>query len=717
MQLVLYLKRVGTCLKVMKHLNRKITSSNVIRMLLLTLFVAGAGSAEAQSWKKIGTFDGYICLAKFLDANTGFVGLGISPGKSVSGPGPVELDKTTDGGKTWIKASIPSGYGGEIGDLIMVDSLHGWLAMTAYGGGSKALWSTSDAGLTWNETQLAGSGTSVKITPSAMIVTDIFSNGHISTDGGQTFRSGFLSSTNCVDFVDPLHGVISDYRGQNWLNSNDGGLTWQSSTMNVESWTVYSDSGTPNFYAAPEGPTDGQPRQLFIYHSTDYGVTWGQLASFPFISTGHLTGLRENYLFFQVQDENNTISGVTYNGFYYSTDQGVTWTSIGGPSAFNDTRFSVLNECSGITLYGFDDQSPGSVFEYNFGSGSNSPSELSLPKISQVIGSSCTPTKTTIPLNIIGCITGTATIDSLWLAGSSSFAILDSRSAPRALGDTDSITVQFSPSDNGKDTTQLNIRYNLGSGILDTSITIIGYVSSPLLSAPVSLHREVAVSYFGVNDTLLLGVDINASVNLDSLWPYIHDISGTYAFDSSVVIYSEYIPPSGWTLASLLNHGNSVDFGIHNQSSKSPSQPMDLGIAEFLPTYARLETSDVNLTNFIMDVGSQSITPCVTEDEDQHWSVKVLVTDDVAASDGAIQTDSLSIYPNPAGDEVFVQNPNASAVLITIYDAIGRAVVTGSVLPSSTASFNIQSLAQGVYFLRVSNEDGVQTGKRLVIMR
>ena len=96
--------------------------------------ILGSDSVLAQSWKKIGTFDGYICLVKFLDANTGFVGLGISPGKYVSGASPVELDKTTDGWQdVGVKTSIPSGYGGEIGDILMVDSLNGWLAMTAWG--------------------------------------------------------------------------------------------------------------------------------------------------------------------------------------------------------------------------------------------------------------------------------------------------------------------------------------------------------------------------------------------------------------------------------------------------------------------------------------------------------------------------------------------------------------------------------------------------------
>ena len=195
---------------------------NIVRIISLTLLqvlsaISIVGSqASAQGWTKLHTFDGYICLAKFLDANTGFVGLGVSPGRVPTGP--VGVYKTTDGGKTWMQATIPSGYGGEIGDILMVDSMNGWLAMTVWGGsGDKALWHTSDGGLTWNETPLVGSGTSVKITPSAMIVTDIAIAGHISTDGGKTFSDGFLNSTNDVNFTDPLHGVITDFRGDNWL--------------------------------------------------------------------------------------------------------------------------------------------------------------------------------------------------------------------------------------------------------------------------------------------------------------------------------------------------------------------------------------------------------------------------------------------------------------------------------------------------------------------
>ena len=234
---------------------------------------------------------------------------------------------------------------------------------------------------------------------------------------------------------------------------------------------------------------------------------------------------------------------------------------------------------------------------------------------------------------------------------------------------------------------------------MDTSITLIGSPASTLLTAPVSLHREVGVSYFGSADSLPLAVDINSSVNIDSIWPYLHDISATYSFDSSVVSYSAYLPPQGWELTSVQDRVDAVDFTIHNASSKSPSQPLNLGTAVFMPSYAQLATSDVTLTNFIMDIGKQSIAPCVTEDEDQHWSVKVLVASGVSEAENATLQKSLSIYPNPAGDELFVQNTNELPVSVIICDAIGRNVATAFVAAASITSIDIDRLPPGSYIV------------------
>ncbi len=674
-----------------------------ILMVAFIIPIVTAGSAKAQSWTKIRAFDGYISLVKFLDVNTGFVALGIAPGKPVTGPSPVELDKTTDGGKTWITCSIPSGYGGEIAEILMVDSLNGWIAMAAYGGsGNSALWHTTDAGLSWNETSLTGCGSAVRITPSAMTVTDVIGNGHTSTDGGNTFSDGFLNSTNCVDFVDPMHGVITDYRGANWLNSSDGGLTWQNLNLGVESWSIYADTGTSNFYAAPEGNTLGQPRHLIVYSSTDYGNTWDQLANFPWYSSGHLTGLGNQYLFCQVQDS-QTVNGVAYGGFYYSTDKGVSWTSIGGPSAFGDTRFSVINACSGVILYGFNDQSPGSLFQYSFGSDSDSPGALSLSELSQnFVQKICSqPVDTAIPMAVTGCLLASASLDSLWLTGSSAFKIADARTSPRTLAAVDSILVSYLGTLGLSDTAELHIQYNLGSGLKDTTIQLTGSVTSPFLTQPAQIHREAASAYFGQMDTLTLGVDISSEINLDSLWPYVTEIKATYSWDSSVATFDEYNPPSGWTLNALTNHGNAVDFDIQNSGS-TPTQPMDLGTALFRPHTNKLATTWVELPTFVIDVGSQSLSLCVTDNEDNHWAVKTLgELSGVAPLTQPLPPggEELLVYPNPTSNELFVQNTNESPASVTIYDEIGREVASANVEASSTSSINMEPFPSGAYFL------------------
>lgn len=670
------------------------------RILILAIIgVAGLTlSVRAQTWTNIGTFDSYISFVKFFDANTGFVGTGVSSGKGVTGP--VEIEKTTDGGKTWVRAKIPGGYTGEIGDIIMVDALTGWCAMTidrnGNGTGRCALWRTTDGGLNWNETSLQGAGTSVRITPKAMVVTDILGNGHISTDGGNTFSDAPFHSTNCADFADPMNGVISEYRGQNWLYSHDGGLTWNTSDMTTEAWSVYADSGTSNFYAAPEGSNESSG---IIYRSTDYGETWNSVANFPFVFTGHLAGIGGNYLFFQVNWGGNTIGNITYDGFYYSTDQGVNWTSIGGPPALNDTRFSVLDECAGITVYGFDSAAHGSVYKYSFGTGIGQASLL-LPETSQhLVVSSCSqPADTAVPIALGGCATSKATLDSLWITGSSAFTISDTSAIPRLLAANDSILVSYSGA-HQSDTATLHIQYDVGSGEQDTSIMLIGTVTSPFFGSPVQLDRSSASAYYGQLDSLTLGVDITAQVNLDSLWPYLNDIRATYSWDSSVASYAGYIPPSGWAITSLVSRGDELDFEIQNGSS-SATHPLDLGMALFRPHTTQLASSWVVFPRLIMDVGGQALSLCVTENEDSHWSIKTLGTlSGVVLPDSLPAIDDIAIYPNPAGDKVFVQNPYASSILFTMYDALGKVVSTGSVLPASTSSIDMQSILRGSYLL------------------
>jgi photosystem II stability/assembly factor-like uncharacterized protein len=245
----------------------------------------------------ISKFPAPISCVTFTSPQVGFVGLGLGPGGIL---GQVGIYKTIDAGKTWVETSIPSGYTGDVSQILMLDDKNGWAAIIPWScSKTTGLWRTNDGGLSWTETNLQGGVTSLYQTSSVLVATDIYSLGHLSFDSGRTWPGSFLASTNCADFVDDLHGVISDFRGQNWLVTNDGGHTWSNSNITTESWSVYGVKGTSNFYAAPEGPSDGTPYSTQIMRSTDFGLNWQATHQFNFRTTGTILGAGEDVLYVQ----------------------------------------------------------------------------------------------------------------------------------------------------------------------------------------------------------------------------------------------------------------------------------------------------------------------------------------------------------------------------------------------------------------------------------
>ncbi len=77
---------------------------------------------------------------------------------------------------------------------------------------------------------------------------------------------------------------------------------------------------------------------------------------------------------------------------------------------------------------------------------------------------------------------------------------------------------------------------------------------------------------------------------------------------------------------------------------------------------------------------------------------------------------ALSVCPNPAENEVFVTLENAGLNVVTVYDLQGRLVSTMSVnaTEGEQVRLGIESLMSGVYFVRVSNDNAIQTTKLVV---
>jgi len=623
--------------------------------------------------------------------------------------GSSSLWSSIDSGKKWVKNSLS--IQGAVMNIFFLDRMNG-LVTSRYG----FIYRTKDGGNTWDQVESLGSATSAVFldSPDHILVSE-FQPGDVfySNDAGVTWQG--VGNNNWIREILPsINGkaylLSGDWGpGEQIWKTADYGASWneQPGQVNGDSWSFeVQGCNNSNMIIVNEGYSvtaayDGRSR---IYVSSDEGQTWSAAMDNASKFFAGSVCLGPNTAFVPTVSEANA-------GIWRSTDHGKTWKNIGGPSASGDTRLIAAIDDNHVIASDIN----GSIWITQNSGGDyltlvnyDGATAISLSTINQQFNaSSCEPVDSTIKLGIIGCSPVNGILDSAWIVGSSNIKISTAGASPRTLTINDSIAVQYSPTANAKDTAQLHLRYDLGSGVKDTIITIIGSSNSALISTPVRLHREVGVSYFGNLDTLPLGVDVNSSVNLDSIWPFLHDISGTFSFDSSVVNFAAFFPPSGWTLTSIMNRGNAVDFGIHNISSKSPRTPMDLGTAQFLPVYDKLQTSDVRLTSIVLDIGKQSIAPCVTDDEDQHWSVKVLVADGVNSIGDASRTNSLSIYPNPAGDELFVQNSNPEVVSISLYDAIGREVLSSNVSAASTQTLEMQSLPSGSYVLVGHVGDGV----------
>ncbi len=626
--------------------------------------------------------------------------------------GAYSLWSSTDKGVTWVHNSLS--LNGAISHIYFLDHNNG--LVTTHAG---EVYRTSDGGVTWKNILQLPSATSACFldTSSNILVSEFISPGtvHFSRDGGATWNSYYIDTW--IREIIPLSNgkaylLAGDWSpGEHIWYTTNYGAAWseQPGLLDADCWSFALDPCKPNrMYVVNEGYShttvyDGLSR---IFISSDEGNTWTVTSNHHSDYYAGSITLGPHTIFCQTVSEANV-------GLVRSTDSGETWTNIGGPSSSADTRLIAAIDDNHVVAVDND----GSIW-ITSNSGGDS---IKLPQSSTALvvssgvavmaRNSCSSIDTAIPLELIECSTVPATIDSLWLTGSSAFQLTASRGVPRAFAVVDSIGVEYAPGPGLADTAQLHLRYDLGSGARDTTILLTGRMASPLLAQPARLHREAASAYMGQFDSLRMAVDISSNVNLDSLWPYISDIQATFAFDSSVVRFSSYNPPAGWTMTSLANRGNAVDFGIQKISAAA-SNPMDLGTALFLPNTTLLATSWVTLPRFVIDVGGKSLSLCVTDNEDSHWAVKTLGAQSGVAPRRAPTTrDEISIYPNPAESEFFVRNANAHPVRITMYDAIGRTVATADVGAASTGTINIESLPRGSYVVVC------QEGDRMVVRR
>lgn len=604
--------------------------------------------------------------------------------------GTTALFYSNDTGKSW--SSVPTFQAGikgpqGISDIAIYDSLHILVSIID----DTELFITSDGGRTWKDIQpsglpLYGAGGIVQVayngSPSTIHVLEEYPNLWLLTsmDGGTTWSQSTPNpSAIALCFAiaaDKSIYVLLENGKQGWINrSTDLGNTWSanSSTTDVDCNTISVDSCDANrLYLVNENTIEKSDNNSRIDMTTDAGATWQASITEPLdYFNGSLSSTRQVlYAGGAPKEGTITTSGV---GVTRSTDDGMTWKNIGGPLECFDTRTIAAVDNNIVLVL----DTGGSVWRTMNSGGDSltfpensatpvlaiSPENLSQATCNQAID-------TSISIGIIACGLASGTLDSLWITGSNAFQVTDTRSAPRTLEIIDSIQVSYAGT-GAQDTAELHLVYDLGSGTMDTAIQLIGNVASPLLTEPVQIHRESASSYFGQPDSLTLAVDISSQINLDSIWPCIGSIHGTYTWDSSVARYASYIPPPGWQINSVNSRGDAVDFSIQKVSA-TPSNPLDLGTAIFQPANDMLATTWVELPALTIDICGQTLSPCITDNEDNHWAVKTLGTQSgVTEVPAPLQT--ISLYPNPADGNVWIySNNDLGNVTIVTYDMLGE---------------------------------------------
>ncbi len=274
----------------------------------------------------------------------------------VGSAGDAGIYKTTDGGKSWVRTTIPNGYNGNVTQIFMTTQLRGWATIEEPGAAVQCLLKTVNGGLNWTAVGPNGYFSCVYETPSALVVASrlIGGSGLISTNGGATFQNNVIQGSNGIDFVDDLNGVITTFKNTRWKKTADGGVTWTDIIpfQTTESWSVYGVKGTSTFFASPEQDPVLRPRPgtSKVMISNDFGSNWSQQANLSFYSTGTINGA-VGAIYVQADSEKALNGNIT--GLFRSSDNGISWKSVGGPSTSQDSRF-VVTGCSGGVVYAFD---------------------------------------------------------------------------------------------------------------------------------------------------------------------------------------------------------------------------------------------------------------------------------------------------------------------------------------------------------------------------
>ena len=103
---------------------------------------------------------------------------------------------------------------------------------------------------------------------------------------------------------------------------------------------------------------------------------------------------------------------------------------------------------------------------------------------------------------------------------------------------------------------------------------------------------------------------------------------------------------------------------------------------------------------------------------DSTWGIwsNVLVVGTAYVGLDDLQERSVSLYPNPTDDILYIELSNAGIANVALYDLQGRVVETlrATSLQGGTATINMHNIPAGVYILHVTDGDGKEYRQKVV---
>jgi photosystem II stability/assembly factor-like uncharacterized protein len=319
-----------------------------LKFVIALAFLIGISDISNAQWKEIGSFEFndpilgnigmYITCTYFLPGvpKVGFVGT------------ETELDKTTDGGRSWYPVWDTGGAvsGVYVSDICFKDSLNGWFAILGSGGNPPPVcFRTTDGGESWSELSVPNSFSNAHAIYYNNLTNRLFICGQdtvegypdstwsgieISTNFGNTWKKLLTMTIQGFSFSNDSIGIASAFSEAGdtagIIRTTDGGITW--------TFVPISDSfafiqplaipGTPICFACTYART-------IIYRSDDYGQTWRVMKDFGPLQDSLFNTIAP-YAVGCICGDLSRLYIQTDTGMFVSIDSGYTWQFDGGPA-------------------------------------------------------------------------------------------------------------------------------------------------------------------------------------------------------------------------------------------------------------------------------------------------------------------------------------------------------------------------------------------------